>query len=1447
MRTPRLLPIALAISAAYGSAAAQTAADPAEVRGRMIDNGRSFVHGTPPSSELPLAGFASASGLSDSDVLRMREAVRSIPQKPPLVTQSLQDSATGATFESGEAVLTAAARSQLDALAARLKGKAKLRLSIVGHTDNQPVGRPDTVARFRDNQGLSEARALSVAGHLRQALGLPADAIAAQGRGEREPVADNTTPQGMARNRRVEISAWWEETSTGATPAPLTQKVWEAASDCGAGPAGRPDVPFRVTVDGVPLDEDKLRPEVDRQRCVDVGLARADIQVKYDPLNVSPALNAWVTKNGLLRGRPVEFHTYSNYVRWIRRAEIRVFEKGQDWLGTPLAVVPLPIGGSVAWQPTAATPSELVYLLRVYDERGRFDETAGKPLTLLEREVGFDDQDKLERERLAGYGENSRRLSNIPARGGTVTVSGRNIQPGETVTVLGGTVPVDAKGAFATRQILPPGPHSVEVAVTDARGEGAVFRRNLSIADDDWFYVALADITVGRNRTTGPAQLVTGDTQHYDNSVYVDGRGAFYLKGKIKGEYLLTAAADTREQPFRDLFSNFASKDPRYLLRRIDPDRYYPVYGDDSVAADDAPTQGKFYVRVERGDSHVMWGNFQTAWTGTELTQYSRGLYGANLLWRDGTTSFGEKQTVVNAFAAEPGTIQSREEFRGTGGSLYYLRRQDVTVGSERVWVEVRDRDSGFVLRRTPLRPVEDYEVSYLQGRILLRSPLPSTADGSQLVQASSLDGHPVFLVATYEYVPGLTALDAMAYGLRAHRWVGDHVGLGLSAYRQGDDGNDQRLRGVDVTLRYKPGTFVKAELARSAGAGTGSLNSIDGGFAFNQLTTNGQSADARRVEGNVDLGDVLPGVKGRVGGYWQNRDAGFSAPGQIAPNGEGTLQRGLSAAVAVTKQTTLELKADDRQATSQDVRVVEGAVRHQVSPEWRVGVGLRHDDRDTRIANLSPTLSQTGERTDVVLRFEYRPLLSAEETARLDAEAARGTGPAPARGGPVPAAPAAPAAPIGPAVAPSPLVSAGPASGTAGQLPGGQLRPVPADDKLRYKPYDFYGFVQGTASRSGNRSDNDRVGGGVSWQATDRLRLLGEVSAGDGGAGGRIGGDWRIDDRSSAYLTYSMENERPDAAFRGRFSNLVSGTRYRLNDRAATFGETRWSTGAGPESLTHAFGLDYAPADRWTTGFKFETGKLSDPVAGDLERNAFGVSAAYRDDRTRLASALEYRQENGNATGERRTWLMRNSFGHQASAAWRMLGKLNFSFSSATGGAFFDGDFVEMVTGAAYRPVDNNRWNTLFKYTYFYTLPSPGQVSPSNVALDYAQKSHVLNFDTMYDVKPWLTVGLKYGVRLGELKDTKVGGSWYPSRADLLIGRLDFHWVKEWDAIVELRRLSVREVQDARSGFLVGAYRHMGEGVKVGVGYNFTNYSDNLTDLSFRSRGWFVNVLSTF
>ena len=183
----------------------------------------------------------------------------------------------------------------------------------------------------------------------------------------------------------------------------------------------------------------------------------------------------------------------------------------------------------------------------------------------------------------------------------------------------------------------------------------------------------------------------------------------------------MTASADTREGPVKDLFSNFLDKSPDSLFRRIDPDYYYPTFGDDGVVEEMAPTLGKFYVKASRGENYGMWGNFKVGYTGNELAQVDRGLYGANAHYgSEATTSFGERRIALDGFAAEPGTMPSYEEFRGTGGSLYFLRHQDILTGSERVRIEIRDKDSGIVTGVVNLRPSMDYDIDYLQGRLLL-------------------------------------------------------------------------------------------------------------------------------------------------------------------------------------------------------------------------------------------------------------------------------------------------------------------------------------------------------------------------------------------------------------------------------------------------------------------------------------------------------------------------------------------------------------------------------------------------------------------------------------------------------------------------------------------------------------------------------------------------------
>jgi type VI secretion system protein ImpK len=74
-------------------------------------------------------------------------------------------------------------------------------VTVVGHTDSIPVQRSNP---FASNQRLSEARAETIAALL-VAAGIPAEMVRAEGRAASEPIADNGTRKGRARNRRVEI------------------------------------------------------------------------------------------------------------------------------------------------------------------------------------------------------------------------------------------------------------------------------------------------------------------------------------------------------------------------------------------------------------------------------------------------------------------------------------------------------------------------------------------------------------------------------------------------------------------------------------------------------------------------------------------------------------------------------------------------------------------------------------------------------------------------------------------------------------------------------------------------------------------------------------------------------------------------------------------------------------------------------------------------------------------------------------------------------------------------------------------------------------------------------------------------------------------------------------------------------------------------------------------
>ena len=583
-------------------------------------------------------------------------------------------------FADGHPVIPDGLEGALRRALAEVADKTNPRLRFVGYTRNERLERR-TASVYGDDIGLSASRARRTMEQVAGQMALEPGEAEFEGRGFVH--ADDVVNAGFVQGEtsHVAVQVVYDELAIldDYEGVDITRMTRELSPE---NPLGLNMM--RITVDGEPIDDPK-RSSSDIQRCTDVALAGADIQFRYDNLRSSPRLavmaepsriDVTADDDGYRHASPVRFRMYTNYSHFIDRAEIRVFRTGQSLESLPLEVVPLDIEGVAEWRALPddfrAPGDELAYVLRVYGEDNNFDETRPQPLWVVYGDTPPADATEVEDEPilLSAYGENSLGLHNIGLSSGTVSVHGNNVPQGHEVWVAGRPIPVDENGSFVAEEILPQGQHTVEVAVLDKEGAGDLYLRDMEFENNDWFYVGMADLTLSANDAGGPMELLQGENSQYRYDSNVDGRLAFFVNGKFGDHWKVTASADTREGPVEDLFSNFLSKSPESLFRRIDSDYYYPTYGDDSTVQELAPTMGKFFVRVANDDNYGQWGNFKVAYMNNELARVDRGLYGANAHFEsDGATEFGDKRFAFDAFAAEPGTVGSREEFRGTASS----------------------------------------------------------------------------------------------------------------------------------------------------------------------------------------------------------------------------------------------------------------------------------------------------------------------------------------------------------------------------------------------------------------------------------------------------------------------------------------------------------------------------------------------------------------------------------------------------------------------------------------------------------------------------------------------------------------------------------------------------------------------------------------------------------
>jgi hypothetical protein len=411
-----------------------------------------------------------------------------------------------------------------------------------------------------------------------------------------------------------------------------------------------------------------------------------------------------------------------------------------------------------------------------------------------------------------------------------------------------------------------------------------------------------------------------------------------------------------------------------------------------------------------------------------------------------------------------------------------------------------------------------------------------------------------------------------------------------------------------------------------------------------------------------------------------------------------------------------------------------------------------------------------------------------------------------------------------------------------------------------------------------GNQGSATSVG--ASANVKDKFELSGDVSRANAITGEitdsvSLGGKAKVDDKTEVHTTYAVT----DSSLGGSTQSVVYGAKRKLNDNLAlttdksyaktqdkltqanTYGLTKEKDGKKLEgtfieqksqsdtevSNTNIFGLSGDINDKWAAQGSFERGIVQNHDATQATRNAGSIGLGYvnKDPKTgevklKASSKLELRLDNGQEN--KRQYLVYNAIEGKINQNTTLFAKANLSQTKNTTTHSTEAQYKELVTGVAYRPVNFDRLNLLGRYTYLEDNSPSGQTDFKDIE---KEKSHTIAGEAVYDLTDRWQLVEKLAYKTGEEKVT--GFDFTKTKTWLAVQRLNYNLNRDWQVGAEYRRLTQKQAKDYKQGALVEVARKVGEFIQVGLGYNFTNFNDDLTHLNYTAQGPFVRLTGKF
>lgn len=681
---------------------------------------------------------------------------------------------------------------ELDILIAGWQKKSWSAITIVGHTDNVPIA-PRNRTEFADNFVLSEARAKSVADYVGRKL--QGTSITVIGAGDKYPIASNTSRAGRQQNRRVEFLL------NGSEEIQQTQKV--ANADVLNGDS-RVRLAFKTiansrgktSMNTLPLNQivgfEKVSTQIEAQAIGSWDFSENDgPELEVRDASVQGLISI---VDGARLVNPTNRIKFDLDSRLTVKLSIDGEEVPHDRIGLKIEneKTGKTLYSFIGVNFGDVGPHEL--RLEGSDSFGnvRYEEVANVvrvgqvfSVSVDERPTNISDGRSpviLILELKDTFGEKV--ASNYELRYESpdgLRPYNRNKNLSELVELKDtNTITIQADGRIMFNPVSQSGQYRFTLFNED-------FRKDFQVLVDpekrDWIMVGLAEGTTAYNSLSGNMDGLKDDG--FEDELDQEGRVAFYAKGQVKGEYILTLAYDTDKEK-RD-----------QVTQAIDPNAYYGLYGDRTITQYDAESNEKLFLKLEKEQFYALFGDFNTGLNYTELSRYSRSLTGVKSEFR------GEKFE-YNIFASETNQAFVKDEIQGDGTSgLYDLSSQEIIINSDKILIETRDRfRSEIILNTLTLTRFVDYNIDYDAGTVFFKQPIFS----------QDAEFNPIFIIADYETSVGEG--DELNVGGRAAYRPTDRSEVGVTVISEGTNRRETELVGADFNYQFDDATEIRAEYA---------------------------------------------------------------------------------------------------------------------------------------------------------------------------------------------------------------------------------------------------------------------------------------------------------------------------------------------------------------------------------------------------------------------------------------------------------------------------------------------------------------------------------------------------------------------------------------------------------------------------------------------------------